>query len=330
MSWWRAVPPAAAMMVVAPWMAEVSWGGLLPTDMLTIVLFLGPLYGGAALLIREWARRTGRGWASILLLGAAFGLLQCGLVDQSLFNPSYDRFDFQYPVHVPGLSFSVVHLVSFVTGHALMSIAVPIALVESGVARRGPWLGRAGTTVLALLYGCATLLNFVGVREAERFQAELPQMLAVVVVVAALVAAAHRARPRPRSDGPVPPVWSLAVVGALGYLYYQPTTTAIGLVVATAVLGAAWFTLGRLSARACWTPGHTTALAVGAAFTHVVGVFANEPYQLVAPEVELVYDLLTASGTLVIVLLAVAGSCRRNRSQTLLDVWPRRPRRGSG
>ncbi|SNR42784.1 hypothetical protein [Actinomadura mexicana] len=40
-----------------------------------------------AVLIREAARRTGRGWPTIVLLGAAFGLVQAGLIDQSLFNP---------------------------------------------------------------------------------------------------------------------------------------------------------------------------------------------------------------------------------------------------
>lgn len=48
-----------------------------------------PLYGTVAVLIREITRRTGRGWPTILLLGAAFGLIQAGLIDQSLFNPGY-------------------------------------------------------------------------------------------------------------------------------------------------------------------------------------------------------------------------------------------------
>jgi hypothetical protein len=48
-----------------------------------------PLYGTVAVLIREVTRRTGRGWPTILLLGAAFGFIQAGLIDQSLFNPCY-------------------------------------------------------------------------------------------------------------------------------------------------------------------------------------------------------------------------------------------------
>ena len=44
-----------------------------------------------ALLIREVARRRGLGWPGILLLAAAFGVVQAGLVDQSMFSPRLPR-----------------------------------------------------------------------------------------------------------------------------------------------------------------------------------------------------------------------------------------------
>ena len=53
--------PVAIILVAAPWFAEMSWGGYPFTDVPVILLFLSPMYGGAALLIREVARRTGRG-----------------------------------------------------------------------------------------------------------------------------------------------------------------------------------------------------------------------------------------------------------------------------
>ena len=48
------------------------------------VLFLGPLYGGAALLIREVAVRTGRGWIGVVMLATAFGVAMTALIDLSL------------------------------------------------------------------------------------------------------------------------------------------------------------------------------------------------------------------------------------------------------
>ena len=51
-----------ALWVLAPYTAECSWGGFALPDYPFVILFLGPVYGGAAVLIREFARRTGRGW----------------------------------------------------------------------------------------------------------------------------------------------------------------------------------------------------------------------------------------------------------------------------
>src|SRR5699024_2238394 len=50
------------------------------------VAFFAPLYGGAALLIRELAVRCGLGWTGTLLLAAAFGLAMPGLVDLAMFG----------------------------------------------------------------------------------------------------------------------------------------------------------------------------------------------------------------------------------------------------
>ena len=39
-----------------------------------------PLYGAPAVLIREVGRRSGNGWWAILLLAAALGVVQAGLI----------------------------------------------------------------------------------------------------------------------------------------------------------------------------------------------------------------------------------------------------------
>ncbi|MFI2665686.1 hypothetical protein [Micromonospora carbonacea] len=60
--------------MLAPWAAECSWGGHYPL----VLIFLSPLYGGAALPVRKVARRSDGGWPAIVLLAAAFGLVQAG------------------------------------------------------------------------------------------------------------------------------------------------------------------------------------------------------------------------------------------------------------
>ena len=78
----------AALYFLSPLVGEFLLGTQAITQ-LGGLLILAPLYGGGAVLIREVARRTGRGWPTIVLLAAAYGLLEEGPIDQLLFNPAY-------------------------------------------------------------------------------------------------------------------------------------------------------------------------------------------------------------------------------------------------
>ena len=69
----RRLLPALGLFFLAPLIAEFLLGNL-PITMLGSLVVLAPLYGGGALLIREVARRTGRGWASIVVLALAYGI----------------------------------------------------------------------------------------------------------------------------------------------------------------------------------------------------------------------------------------------------------------
>ena len=136
--------PVLALLLLAPWVGEFLLGNI-SVRQLPALLILALLYGCGALLIREVTRRTGRGWPTILLLGAAYGVIEAGIVDQSLFNPSFEGWDFQAVTPMPALGISAWHAWTFVIGHSVWSIAVPIALVELLFPdrARAPWLGRA-------------------------------------------------------------------------------------------------------------------------------------------------------------------------------------------
>ncbi|MGX9229388.1 hypothetical protein ACWV95_30555 [Streptomyces albus] len=172
----RSVPPgrtplsgrltaALALLVLSPVCAEylIGYDSIIgrPRELLTGLLLLAPLYGSVAVLIREAVRRTGRGWPSILLLSAAFGLIQAGLIDQSLFNPHFvDDASWareRQPTLVPAVGVSVHHLLGFVVGHVIWSFTAPVVVIESCVPRLAdrPWLGRVGLTAMAVLYACA-------------------------------------------------------------------------------------------------------------------------------------------------------------------------------
>src|SRR4051812_14548163 len=82
--------PVIVLVLLAPVVAELLYGTISVTQA-TALLFVLPIYGAGALLIREVVRRSERGWGSILLLGAAYGVIEEGLVLQSFFNPTLYR-----------------------------------------------------------------------------------------------------------------------------------------------------------------------------------------------------------------------------------------------
>ncbi|GAA0924738.1 hypothetical protein GCM10009558_036980 [Virgisporangium aurantiacum] len=195
---------ALALFVLAPWAAECSWGGFTAVDFPFVVLFLAPMYGGAALLIREAARRTGGGWPMIVLLAAAYGVFQVSFVDQALFNVDFLD-DTQFAANavgarrtwVPGLEFSVAQLLSYVGNHVVLTVCVPIAIVETFVSperRHRPWLRWPGLLVTAILFVLGCWIVFADT--SKGFVASPLQRAVAAGVVVALAVAAVRLPPR--------------------------------------------------------------------------------------------------------------------------------------
>lgn len=159
----RRIALVAALLLLSPICAEylIGYDQIIgrPLELLGGLLILAPLYGTVAVLIREAVRRTGRGWPTIVLLSAAFGLVQAGLIDQSLFNPdfvdepSWDRD--RLPTHLPELGLSAKYLLVFVAGHVICAVLLGVAAFA--LPRRSdpvpgrvppPWLVGCGAVVL--------------------------------------------------------------------------------------------------------------------------------------------------------------------------------------
>ncbi|MGA8113110.1 MAG: hypothetical protein WCA46_05560, partial [Actinocatenispora sp.] len=206
----RRLLPVAGLLLLSPFCAEflIGYQGPVvnPVALLLGLLLTAPLYGTVAVLIREVTRRAGRGWPTILLLAAAFGLVQAGLIDQTLFNhgafhdgPYWQALSTRIPVaDVDGSQ-----LLVFVGGHVIWSFAAPIAVVEACVPRLAdqPWLGRVGAAVIVLLYlaGAAFFLHELVV--APKFHAEPGHLVGTAVLAVALGVAAF-AVPRRRHRAP--------------------------------------------------------------------------------------------------------------------------------
>ncbi|HEY0785206.1 MAG TPA: hypothetical protein VGD62_04995, partial [Acidobacteriaceae bacterium] len=220
--------PAAVLFFTAPFVAEFLLGNL-PLKLLPAMVLLAPMYGGGALLIRELARGAGRGWPSMLLLGAAYTLVEEGFVTQSLFNHDYLRMQMHLLDHayVGALGMSAWWTLFMFNLHTFWSIGVSIALVEATVPERaeGPWMGRVGRWIVAVVFFAGVGANFAFTRGQEHFQASAVQWLATGVVCGLLVVCAFLLPRRERTGSrAVAPAWLVAValLGGFAVLMIPP------------------------------------------------------------------------------------------------------------
>ena len=182
---------ALALLILSPLIAEYLLGSM-PVAMLPILPVMMLMYGAGALLIREIVRRTGKGWPTLILLATAYGFVEEGLVTQSLFNPNYMHLrllDFGF---LPALGTSPVWAIYVLGLHIVWSIATPIGLVEClfPARRTTPWLGPVSTGVVGLLYLAGLGLVATFTYKSLPFMAAPAQIIGVLVIVAALIAAA--------------------------------------------------------------------------------------------------------------------------------------------
>jgi len=256
-----------------------------PAELLAGLLIFVFLYGGPALLIREFVRRTERGWTSFLLLATAAGIVQAGLVDQSLFNDDYREIeswgDLYDPTSVDALGLSAYAAQSFVLGHAIYSFGAPVALLEAAVPgrSRSPWLGTRGIVVVAIGYLAVAALVLVDTLSNEPTRPTVAQLVGAVVVVTALVAAALRVpRHVPPSSRRAPHV---AIVVAVSFvlatlLAFAPSTWA-GFAASAAIVVVSVALLAYAAGGAAWGVRHAGAVAAGAVLSRGLLAFTYYP-----------------------------------------------------
>ncbi|HTP53751.1 MAG TPA: hypothetical protein VML94_02145 [Thermoplasmata archaeon] len=181
------------------------------------------LYGCGAVLVREFAVVLRKGWASILLLGAAYGIVEEGFAVHTIFQTS------GAPVNALatyGHAFGVNWLwaVGIVAFHATYSIALPILLVRLWYpdVARARWFDASALTAVA-----AVFLGTVAVFSTHEGYPPRPGALAgFLLLVGGLVALAWRApaallsvKPGVGRAGPL----GLVLVGTLGFLGWLMT-----------------------------------------------------------------------------------------------------------
>lgn len=199
--------PVLLVLCLAPVTAEylIGYDDTLtnPVALVFGILFLGPLYGAPAVLIREVVRRRHLGWPSILLLATAFGLIEAGLIDQSMFDPNYRDIPYwqslREPTYLPWAGTSGYMALTFIAGHVFGSIAVPIAAAESWWPQRRtePWLGRIGITIIAGLWSSGAWFVLQDHLSSTAFRISPGQLVGTSCAVAVLIVLALTRSTRP-------------------------------------------------------------------------------------------------------------------------------------
>jgi len=170
-------------------------------------LILTSLYGSGAIVVRELVIRWDKGWTSLLILGAAYAILEEGLMVKSIFDPAWmDLGALATFGRWAGVNW--VWAVMLTIYHATFSIAIPILLVELMFSSRRefPWVGRKAFRLLVLLISVVAVIGFAWLTP---YRPPIPQYLGAVAATIALGYGAwklpHQPKPRDWTRGPVGP-----------------------------------------------------------------------------------------------------------------------------
>jgi hypothetical protein len=308
----RRVAPAIGLFFVAPLLAEFLLGDL-PINLLGALVILAPMYGGGALLIREVARRNGKGWPSIFLLALAYAIFEEAFTTQTLFNPNYLHLNLHLLDHayIAALGISVWWTIFVLTLHTVWSISVSIALVEALVPDRAtaPWLGWVGLAVTSVFFVLAAAVSTKIEIKQDHFVASMPQfaVAAVICVLTIIAAFCLPARTTGRVPGWVPSPWVVGA-GALaaGSIFLLvPNTWNWWAVVVYLVLDVVSIaTVFSLPHRAGWNGQHRLALAGGAALAYAWHAFVQNPAVGTSGRIDRIGNVIFAAGLIILLVIA--------------------------
>ncbi len=153
--------------ILSPVIAELCSGSSPPLEFFiptSFALLLG-LYGAGVLVVRELSVMWNKGWASILVMGAAYGILEEGVAVKSFFDPEWMDLG-GLGVYGRYIGTNWVWAVWLTIYHTVISITLPILIVYMLYPhlRNERFLTRKQfKIVLAILFldvlVCTTLLN---------------------------------------------------------------------------------------------------------------------------------------------------------------------------
>lgn len=292
--------PVVCLLLLTPGIPEYLSGSspmsLLVTNPALFLLQLAAnlgLYGPGVLLIREAMVRWRKGWATVLLLGAAYGILEEGVALSTLFYSQAAPVGILgYYGHWMGVNWVWVSGILLV--HMLYSIALPILLLDLALPETH---GKSLLTQRQLVYllpiwGADILILNLLVGLGEHFWAGPALLTFSFLAIGALILVAYWVPAdlfAARSPRPTTSPLAFLVVGLTFFvatLFAQriavdrvPPFVSVGLVALIAVVWLVWVVRnsGKVGSERCWI-----ALAAGAiAPLCVFGIVSQFPLLVV-------------------------------------------------
>ena len=174
------------------------------------------LYGPGVLLVREAMIRWKKGWVTVLLLEAAYGILEEGVALSTLFDPKAGPVG-QLGHYGHWLGVSWVWVATVIPVHMVFSVSIPILLLGlalPGTAGKSLLTGRGIVAAFGILAADVAVL-FLEVLFGGHFWMGFPLLLGSFAVMGGLVLVARLAPPDriARSLLPLRRPRTMAVVG---------------------------------------------------------------------------------------------------------------------
>ena len=119
------------LLFLSPLIGELLSGSAPPVEFFNpfVLICLTALYGCGDVLVRETTIKWNKGWGTVLLLGAAYGIVEEGLAVKSWFDPNWmDLGTLAWYGRFAGVN--TIWAVWLTLYHAVISIAVPIMLID--------------------------------------------------------------------------------------------------------------------------------------------------------------------------------------------------------
>jgi len=268
---------AWVLLFLSPIVGELLSGSAPPAEFFNPLGFvmLTVLYGGGAILARELTHRWGKGWPTLLILGAAYGIAEEGLMCKSFFDPnwvdlgvlgSYGRW----------LGVNWVWSLELTIYHTVFSICIPILLVNIMFPswHTRAWISRRKLVGLFILWVLNAVVIFLAI---TAYRPPIAQYIGTLALTIGLVILAWRLpykmfESKASQKSVSHPIWFLITGFLASVLFFlgvwllpgtgiHPVLTMFFIIAVAALAG--WLVLKMSGGGLAWSNKHQLALASG-------------------------------------------------------------------